>query len=93
LSGPKTAHHINFNRDIDMGSSQPLAPLVMFDDAAVRIIGEAFDAACKELPYVERPEFIGESMARKIIGAAASGERDVLRLRDAALSVLKSVLH
>jgi hypothetical protein len=50
-------------------------------------------AACKELPYIEQSELIRESMARKIIGAAASGERDVLRLRDAALSVWKSVLH
>jgi hypothetical protein len=76
-----------------MGSSRPSAPRVVFDDAAVRIIGEAFDAACKELPYIEQGELIRESMARKIIGAAASGERDVLRLRDVALSVLKSVLH
>ena len=75
------------------GSSRPPARRVVFDDAAVRIIGEAFDAACKELPYIEQSELIRESMARKIIGAAASGERDVLRLRDAALSVLKSALH
>jgi hypothetical protein len=33
-------------------SSQALEPPVVFDDAAVRIIGEAFDAACKELPYI-----------------------------------------
>jgi hypothetical protein len=65
----------------------------VFDDAAVRIIGDAFDAACKELPYIDRPELVRENMARKIIGAAASGERDVSRLRDAALSVLKSILH
>ena len=76
-----------------MGSSRPPARRVVFDDAAVRVIGEAFDAACKELPYIEQSELIRESMARKIIGAAASGERDVLRLRDVALSVLKSVLH
>jgi hypothetical protein len=74
-------------------SSQALEPPVVFDDAAVRIIGEAFDAACKELPYIDQSEPIRESVARKIIGAAASGERDVLRLRDGALSVLKSVLH
>ena len=76
-----------------MGSSQPLEPPVVFDDAAVHIIGEAFDAACKELPYIDQSELIREKMARKIIGAAASGERDVLRLRNVALSVLKSVLH
>jgi hypothetical protein len=75
------------------GSSRPPAPLVAFDDAAVRIIGEAFEAACKELPYIEQSELIRDSMATETIAAAASGERDVLRLRNVALSVLKSVLH
>lgn len=93
MSGPKVALRINVNRDVDMGSSRPPVLQVVFDDAAVRIIGEAFDAACKELPCIEQSELIRESMARKIIGAAASGERDVLRLRDVALTVLKSVLH
>jgi hypothetical protein len=76
-----------------MGSSRPPAPLVCSTTPPFALSAKHSTLRCKELPYIEQSELIGESMARKIIGAAASGERDVLRLRDVALSVLKSVLH
>jgi hypothetical protein len=62
---------------------------VVFDDADTRIMGEAFDAACEEVRDDGQPPLAREVMAKRIIDAARAGERDVKRLRDAALSGLK----
>jgi hypothetical protein len=61
----------------------------VFDDATTRILGEAFDAACKELNDTGQPVIVQEVMARRIIAAARRGERDVVRLRDVALAALR----
>ena len=70
-----------------MGQILPFVPRVVFDDADTRIMGEAFDAACEEVRDDGQPPLAREVM--RIIDAARVGERDVKRLRDAALSGLK----
>jgi hypothetical protein len=72
-----------------VGSILPFVPRVVFDDADTRVMGEAFDAACKEVRDTGQPPLVREVMAKKIIDAARAGERDVNRLRDAALSGLR----
>jgi hypothetical protein len=52
-------------------------------------MGEAFDAACEEVRDTAQPPVVREVMAKRMIDAARAGERDVKRLRDAALSGLK----
>ncbi len=69
----------------------PFIPRNVFDDAATRVMGEAFDAACKELHDTGQPELVHEVMAKRIIAAAQRGERSVARLRDIALAGLKDV--
>jgi hypothetical protein len=51
-------------------------------------MGEAFDAACKALHDRGQPTVVYEVIARRIIAAARKGERDVWRLRSAALQAL-----
>jgi hypothetical protein len=64
-------------------------PIGVFDDATVRAIGRAFDAACKELRDAGEPEVVHEVMVKTIIAAARRAERNMTRLRDAALSGLR----
>jgi hypothetical protein len=59
-----------------------------FDDEATRIMGEAFDSACGEIPDTETLTITHEVIAKRIIEAARKGERDPVRLRDIALSAL-----
>ena len=60
----------------------------VFDDRAMRAMGEAFDAACKKL-YSARPHQVAYNIvAAKIIAAAQKGERDPVRLREAGLAWL-----
>jgi hypothetical protein len=63
-------------------------PRGVFDDAATKRMGEAFDAACKAMHDTGQPHVVYEVMAKRIIAAATKGERDVTRLRDAALAAL-----
>jgi hypothetical protein len=76
-----------------VGSILPFLPRVVFDDTATRAMGEAFDAAWDEIRNTEHPPPVREAMtksmmAKSIIDAARVGERDVDRLRHAALSAL-----
>ena len=64
-------------------------PIGVFDDATVRTIGRAFDAACKELKDTGQPDVVHEVMIKRIISAARKDERNVTRLRDAALTGLR----
>jgi len=68
-----------------VGSILSFVPGVVFDDSDTR-----FDAACEEVGDTGQPPLVREVMAKRIIDAARAGERDVNRLRDAALSGLKS---
>jgi hypothetical protein len=60
----------------------------VFDDNATRIMGEAFDSACKELHDKGQPEIVYEVIAKRIIDAAKNGERDPTQLRKAGLTAL-----
>ena len=64
-------------------------PIGVFDDATFRNIGRAFDLACKELNDAGQPDVVHEVMIKRIIAAARKGERNVTRLRDAALTGLR----
>ena len=59
-----------------------------FDDEATRLMGEAFDAACKGLRDTGQPAVVREIIAKRIIAAAKKGERDAARLRSAGLAAL-----
>jgi hypothetical protein len=59
-----------------------------FGPEALAAMGDALEAACKELGDVGQPDMVREIMAGRIIGAARLGERDPARLRAAALSGL-----
>ena len=61
----------------------------VFDDATLRVMGEAFDAACKELHDDGQPLVVQEVIALRIIAAAHKGEHNVTRLRDIALAALQ----
>ena len=56
----------------------------VFDDHATKVMGEAFEAACKDLDGAGQHAY--EVIARRIIEAAKSGERDPGKLRDWALT-------
>jgi hypothetical protein len=47
-----------------------------FDREAIVVITEAFETACRDLRLTDRRDPITEMLARKIIEAAQSGERD-----------------
>jgi hypothetical protein len=61
---------------------------VVFDDYTTKIMGEAFDSACKELDDAGQPAIVYEVIAGRIIDAAKNGERDPARLREAGLAAL-----
>jgi hypothetical protein len=48
-------------------------------------MSEAFEAALKELQDTGQPNVVREVIAQRIIQAARLGERDLVRLREAAL--------
>jgi hypothetical protein len=58
-----------------------------FEPEAIEAMSEAFEAALKELP--DTGEVTREVIARRIIAAATLGERDPVRLQEAALAGLK----
>jgi len=57
----------------------------VFEPEAIAVMSEAFDADCKELNDTGQPQIVLEVIAERIIAAASIGERDPLRLREAAL--------
>ena len=56
-----------------------------FGPEAIAKMSEALEAACEELGDTGRPEALREIVALRIIAAARLGERDPVRLREAAL--------
>jgi hypothetical protein len=64
-----------------------------FGPEAIAAMGDALDAALKELQAIGRSDMQSdaarETIAGRIIGAARLGERDPARLRAAALSGVK----
>ena len=57
-----------------------------FGPEATAAMGEAFDAACKELHEVGQFQMVRTVIAQRIIAAARRGELDPVRLQTAALS-------
>jgi hypothetical protein len=71
------------------GAAMPIDSYVQpgaFDPEAIAAMSEAFDAACKEVQDTSHPEVAHEIIARRIIAAALLGERDPVRLMEAALT-------
>ena len=60
----------------------------VFDDHATKLMGDAFDSACKELHDAGQPQIVYEIIAGRIIDAAKNGERDPVRLLDIGLAGL-----
>ena len=60
----------------------------VFDDRITEIMGEAFDSACNELHDTGQPAIVYEVIAKRIIEATRTGERNVMRLRNAGLAAL-----
>jgi Ser/Thr protein kinase RdoA (MazF antagonist) len=57
----------------------------VFDPEAIAAMSEAFEAACA-LQDASQPEVVREIIAKRIIAAATTGERDPLRLQAAAFA-------
>jgi hypothetical protein len=68
----------------------PLLEHGVFEPEAAAAMGEAFDAACKELPAAGQSNRARELIATLIIATAVRGELDPVRLRAAALGGLSS---
>jgi hypothetical protein len=58
---------------------------VSFDEAVTSAMGEAFDRACKALRNFGSAITVREIIAKQIIEAAKTGERDPARLYEQAL--------
>lgn len=56
-----------------------------FEPEEIAAMGEALEAALKEVGDTRQPEMMREIFAQRIIAAAKLGERDPVRLRQAAL--------
>jgi hypothetical protein len=56
-----------------------------FDPEAVAAMSEALEAALKELQRINQANVVPEIIANRIIAAAKLGERDPVRLLEAAL--------
>ncbi len=54
----------------------------VFDDQATKAMGEAFEAARKDLDEAGQLSVVYETVAKRIIEIAKSGERDPNQLRD-----------
>ena len=59
-----------------------------FETDVTKMMGDAFDAACRELHDRGQPAVVREIIAQRIIKAAQQGERDPVRLREAGLAAL-----
>ena len=69
---------VGFVKETELGS--------VFDDRATRAMGEAFEAACKDLDEAGQSSVVYVAVAKRIIEIAKSGERDPNQLRDRALT-------
>jgi len=67
----------------------PIDPFIehgAFGPEATAAMGEAFEAACKELHEVGQLAMVRKVVAQRVIEAACKGELDPVRLGMAALS-------
>jgi hypothetical protein len=63
----------------------PMRSFAAFGPEAIAELAQALDAAVEQLQGTDRLVIMRESLARRIIAAARLGERDPVRLREAAL--------
>jgi hypothetical protein len=63
----------------------PMHALGVFGPEAIAEMSEALRAACEELGDIGQPASMREIMALRILQTARLGERDPVRLREAAL--------
>ena len=63
----------------------PMCSFGAFDPEAIAAMGEALEAAVKALQDAGQPDMVREVIAGRIVSAARFGERDPVRLREAAL--------
>jgi hypothetical protein len=56
-----------------------------FGPETLAAMGKAFEAALKALQDGSRPSVVREVLSLRIVAVARSGERDPVRLREAAL--------
>ncbi len=63
----------------------PMRTFGVFEPDAIAEMAEALDAAYEQLQGTGEPEIVREIIAGRIIAAARLGERDPVRLREAAL--------
>jgi hypothetical protein len=57
----------------------------LFYPEAIAAMSEAYEASLKELHDTGHPQIVLEIIAERIVVAAGTGERDPVRLREAAL--------
>lgn len=67
----------------------PAYDKAVFPPELTKVMGEALDLAKQSLNY-SPPGIVQECMANRIIEAIQAGERDVCRLRDAAIGGAKT---
>jgi hypothetical protein len=65
-----------------------MAELGYFDLQTVALLRETLDEAWASIPRTHRASMLKTSLAERILKAAAEGERDRERLREAALANL-----
>jgi hypothetical protein len=63
----------------------PMHSFGAFGPEVIAEMTEALEAACEELGDTHQPEVLREKVAQRIIHAVRLGERDPVRLREAAL--------
>jgi hypothetical protein len=68
---------------------RPIFDHAVFDYDLTELMGEAFDATHAVLANVSPPLAVLEGIAHRIMEAVLHGERDLMRLREAALGLPK----
>ncbi len=68
-----------------MATVLPFFQNATFDPEATRVMGEAFDRACRALGGRELPDVVQEALANRIVEEAIKGERDPDHLCTSAL--------
>jgi hypothetical protein len=63
-----------------------------FDPEAIKIIVSVYDKACTALGLVGRTDPMAELLAKKVIEAAQTGERDPLRIFQMAIDSLGAAM-
>lgn len=70
---------------VDHSTEHPSTEHGVFEPEATAVMGEAFEAACKELHDLGQQQTVRKVVAERIIEAAGRGVLDVVRLQTAAL--------